>query len=143
MRLPENTTQTVVNEVPGYLKAKISEAVDAGSAKRVIDLHEVKRLDMAVIKLLFQAMQTCRDLALQFTLVGNAQIVSECKGFEDTKGWQFLRFHRGRKTASATAPVPCGRLTHFDRESWTRDPRDEPRACDRHGVFLRHRCRER
>ena len=44
---------------------------------------------MGVIKLLFQAMQTCRELALQFALVGNAQIVSECKGFEDTRNWVF------------------------------------------------------
>ena len=44
---------------------------------------------MGVIKLLFQAMQTCRDLGMQFALVANAHIISECKGFEDTRGWTF------------------------------------------------------
>ena len=34
-------------------------------------------------------MQACRELALQFALVANAQIVGECKEFEDTRGWTF------------------------------------------------------
>jgi two-component system cell cycle response regulator len=89
MRLPENCSATVVGEVLNYLKPKIAEAVNSGIVKAVIDLHELKGLNMAVIKLLIQAMSNCRDLALQYSLVGNNQIVSECKGFEDTKNWQF------------------------------------------------------
>lgn len=111
MRLPETTNQLVVNEVLSYLKPKMSEAVDGGLCKAVIDLHEVKRLDMVVIKLLFQAMQNCRELALQYALVGNAQLVSECKGFEDTKGWQFFDSIEDAKNSlgrTASAPVPAG-----------------------------------
>jgi len=105
MRLPENTSQTVVGEVLNYLKPKISEAVDAGIVKAVIDLHELKGLNMAVIKLLIQAMQTCKDLALQFTLVGNSQIVSECKGFEDTRTWQFYESLADAKASFGRAPA--------------------------------------
>jgi len=109
MRLPEVTNQMVVNEVLGYLKSKMSEAVDGGLSKAVIDLHEVKRLDMVVIKLLFQAMQNCRELALQFALVGNAQLVSECKGFEDTKGWNFFdSIEEAKSSLSKSSPVPAG-----------------------------------
>jgi two-component system, cell cycle response regulator len=90
MRLPANVSPSVIAEVSNYLKPKISEAVDGGICKAIIDLKEVQGgLNMNVIKLLFQAMQTCRELALQFALVGNTQIVNECKGFEDTKSWQF------------------------------------------------------
>jgi two-component system cell cycle response regulator len=66
---------------------------------------------MVVIKLLFQAMQNCRELALQYALVGNAQLVSECKGFEDTKGWQFFDSIEDAKNSlgrTASAPVPAG-----------------------------------
>ncbi|MBL9206856.1 MAG: response regulator [Opitutaceae bacterium] len=109
MRLPEVTNQLVVNEVLGYLKPKMSEAVDGGLCRAVIDLHEVKRLDMVVIKLLFQAMQHCRELALQFALVGNAQLVSECKGFEDTKGWQFFdSVEEAKASLSRSTPVAAG-----------------------------------
>ena len=64
------------------------------------------------IKLLFQAMQTCRDLAMNFGLVGNAQIISECKGFEDTRGWTFYesiddaKAGVGRTSGAATASAP-------------------------------------
>jgi two-component system cell cycle response regulator len=107
MRLPENTSQTVVGEVLNYLKPKISEAVDTGIVKAVIDLHELKGLNMAVIKLLIQAMQTCKDLALQFTLVGNSQIVSECKGFEDTRNWQFHESLADAKASFGRANAPA------------------------------------
>jgi two-component system cell cycle response regulator len=45
---------------------------------------------MTIIKLLFQTMQLCRELAMQFALVGNAHIIAECKGFEDTRNWSFF-----------------------------------------------------
>jgi two-component system cell cycle response regulator len=89
MRLPEVCSPAVIAEAGAYLKPKFAEAVDAGFNKVVIDIHQIKSLHMGIIKLLFQAMQTCRDLAMQFVLVGNAQIISECKGFEDTRGWTF------------------------------------------------------
>ena len=89
MRLPENCTPSVLAESANYLKPKFAEAVDAGTNKVVIDIHHVRTLHMGVIKLLFQAMQNCRELAMQFALVGNPQIIAECKGFEDTRGWTF------------------------------------------------------
>ena len=89
MRLPENCSQAVIAEASTYLKPKFAEAVDAGHNKVVIDIHQLKSLHMGIIKLLFQAMQTCRELAMQFALVANPQIITECKGFEDTRGWTF------------------------------------------------------
>ena len=89
LHLPENCAPAVLAEIGGYLKPKFAEAVDAGINKVVLDVHHVRTLHMGIIKLLFQAMQTCRELAIQFALVGHAQIVSECKGFEDTRGWTF------------------------------------------------------
>lgn len=108
MRLPEVCSPAVIAEVSTYLKPKFAEAVDAGFNKVVIDIHPIKSLHMGIIKLLFQAMQTCRDLGMQFALVGNAQIISECKGFEDTRGWTFYdsmdeaKANLGRAAASPT-----------------------------------------
>ena len=105
MRLPENCAPAVLAEVAGHLKPKFAEAVDAGFNKVVIDVHQIKTLHMGIIKLLFQAMQTCRELAIQFALVGNPQIVSECKGFEDTRGWTFFDSLDDAKTfVSKNAP---------------------------------------
>ena len=106
MRLPENCSPPVLAEAAHYLKLKFTEAVDAGHNKVVIDIHQLRNLHMGIIKLLFQAMQTCRELAMQFALVGNAQIISECKGFEDTRGWTFYetleeaKMNLGRPTSA-------------------------------------------
>ncbi|OAM88444.1 response regulator [Termitidicoccus mucosus] len=89
LAIPDNPTQHVINEITNYLKPKITEAVDAGIGKAIINVQALKRLDMTIIKVLFQAMQTCRELALHFCLVGNPAIIAECKGFEDTRNWQF------------------------------------------------------
>jgi two-component system cell cycle response regulator len=106
MKLPENCTPVVINEVTNYLKPKVSEAVDSGICRAIIDMKEVKTLNMNVIKLLFQSMQTCRDLALQFALVGNESISAECKGFEDTRNWSFYSSVEDAKNSlTKTAPA--------------------------------------
>lgn len=109
MRLPEACSPAVQAEAANYLKPKFAEAVDAGHNQVVIDIHCLKSLQMGVIKLLFQAMQTCRDLGLQFALVGNPQIIAECRGFEDTRGWTFyetLEEAKANLVKSATPPAP-------------------------------------
>lgn len=104
MKLPEVCSPTVVNEVSAYLKTKISEAVDSGISKAVFDLHEVKHLDMPLIKLLINAMQSCREVALAFTLIGSGSIVAESKGYEDTKSWQFYdTLEEARQSFSKTS----------------------------------------
>jgi two-component system cell cycle response regulator len=111
MHLPENCSPGVLAEVATYLKPKLAEAVDAGQNKVIIDIHPVKSLHMGVIKLLMQAMQTCRELGMQFTLVGNAQIIAECKGFEDTRTWGFHATLDEAKASFAgkpAAPQPAG-----------------------------------
>lgn len=109
MRLPENCSNPVLAEAALYLKPKLSEAVDAGHNKVLIDIHQLKALHMGVIKLLFQAMQTCRELGINFALVANPQIISECKGFEDTRGWTFYESLEDAKANlghAAAAPAP-------------------------------------
>ena len=90
MRMPENCPPGVTAEISTYLKTKLSEAVDAGHNKAVIDVHLLKSLHMGIIKLLMQAMQTCRELGVHCALVGNVHIIAECKGFEDTRTLAFF-----------------------------------------------------
>src|SRR5690606_13929315 len=61
MRLPEQTGPSAIHDINTYLKPKISDAVDAGISRAIIDLSELKRLDMNVIKLLVGAMGVCRE----------------------------------------------------------------------------------
>lgn len=114
MRLPENCSPSVLAEASAYLKPKLIEAVDAGHNKVVFDLHQLKSLQMGVIKVLFQAMQVCRDLALQNVLVGNPQLVAECKGFEDTRTWVFHESLAEARASLGRTPVPTPQLAVAD-----------------------------
>ena len=102
MRLPETCGPLILTEIDRHLKPKIAEAVDAGHVNVVIDAHLLNSLEMAVIKLLFQAMQTCRELGLKCAMVGNSKIAAECKGIEDTRHWNFYDSIEAARAPRAT-----------------------------------------
>lgn len=90
LHVPESCTPVALTEIGTYLKPKLADAVDCGNNHAIVDVRQVKTLDMGVIKLLLAAMQTCRDLGVQYVVVGNPQIIAESKGFEETSSWVFL-----------------------------------------------------
>jgi two-component system cell cycle response regulator len=113
LRLPENCTQAGITEAAQHLQAKLADTVDAGYNQAILDIGAIKALDVGVIKLLMQAMQDCRDLAMQFALVANAQLIAECRGYEDTRGWTFYETFEDAKAnlgkgAAKPAPVLAG-----------------------------------
>jgi two-component system cell cycle response regulator len=105
MRLPENTSIATLNEISGYMKAKISEAVDSGVSRAIIDVSKLRTLDMGLIKLLMQFMDIAGDLAMHHVLVGNPDVVRECRGFEDTKHWSFHDSIEAARSSFAPRPV--------------------------------------
>jgi two-component system cell cycle response regulator len=70
-KMPENCTPAALAEIATYLKPKLTEAVDAGLNRSIIDCSALKSLHMGVIKQLVAAMQLCKDTGvyLVFTLV--------------------------------------------------------------------------
>jgi two-component system cell cycle response regulator len=109
MMLPEASTPHVVNEVSIYLRGKISDAVDSGNTRVIFDLQKVNRLDMPVIKLLLTAMQACREVALNYCMIGPDALAQECKNYEDTRDWEFFESldeaRIGRKAVPARVPA--------------------------------------
>ncbi len=89
MKLPENCSLSILAEIATYLRPKLTEAVDAGHTKAIINIQPLKSLHMGVIKQLVEAMQLCKEAGLSFVLVGNKQLMAECKGFEETRNWTF------------------------------------------------------
>lgn len=113
-KMPENCTQAILAEIATYLKPKLTEAVDAGHNRAVINVSALKTLHMGVIKQLVQAMQYCRDASVSYALVGNAQLTVECKGFEETRTWSFYDTVEEAKASftktaapGAAAPAPA------------------------------------
>ncbi len=87
VRLPKNITQNGMNEISAFLKQKVSEAVDNGFARVIINVHELENVNVNIIKLLVQAMQICQELSLKYILVGSQQVITECKNFEESRDW--------------------------------------------------------
>ncbi len=87
MSLPENCTAAVLTEVTQYLQTKLTEAVDSGQGKVLIDIHNVRSLHMGIVELLMKMVQMCRDLAMQHALIGNPALIAECKGVAETNEW--------------------------------------------------------
>ncbi len=106
-KMPENCTPAALAEIATYLKPKLTEAVDAGHNRVVINCESLKSLHMGVIKQLVSAMQLCKDTGVNFALVGNSQLTSECKGFEETRTWNFHDTVAEAKASLAPKPQPA------------------------------------
>jgi two-component system cell cycle response regulator len=96
--LPEVCSAHQLADVTEYLEGKLSEAVDAGLGKFVIDLRAVRSLHIGVIRLVLEAIQVGRGLTMRFALAGNPHLITESKGLADTANW---RFHASLEEAKA------------------------------------------
>lgn len=104
VRLAGTPSTAVVNEVSGQFKQKVSEAVDNGLGKVIVDVHALEEVSMAVIKLLVQGMEICDELGLKHALVGNDTVIGECRGFEESRNWKwFSSLEEARGGAAAPA----------------------------------------
>lgn len=80
---------TAANEISSHLSEKITEAVDSGLDKLVMDLRQLKSVEVSLIELCINVMKAAKDLALKTGVVGTEAICQACKNYEETKEWQF------------------------------------------------------
>ncbi|MCH2155913.1 MAG: response regulator [Opitutales bacterium] len=101
LQLPADLTPNRQNEITGYLKPQVSEAVDAGLTKVVIDATELNALDTGGLKLLIMGNDLCKDLGLSLSMAGSEKVIEECKSYAESKDWVM---HSSLEDAKA-APV--------------------------------------
>jgi two-component system cell cycle response regulator len=89
LRVPSTYTANVANEVAVHLRAKLAEAVDSGVDKMIVDMSQVKKADVSVIKLGLSVWQLCSELSLKQRMIGSDAVCLECKNYEETKDWRF------------------------------------------------------
>lgn len=90
MTLPADFSQSVSNEVSVHLRNKITLAVDAGIDKMVIDLSQLKKADITLIKLGLSTIQMCNELSIKYSMIGSEAVCQECKNYEETKDWRLV-----------------------------------------------------
>ena len=89
-KLPATVTPVVSNDVSLHLRAQITEAVDSGLDRLIMDFSKLKSADINLVKLGLQAIQLCQELAMRYNMVGLDVVRDECKNYEESKDWRFV-----------------------------------------------------
>ena len=90
LKIPEQFTPQVANEVLSHLRTQVSDAVDAGFDKLVVDLSPLRTADISLVKLGLSVLQLSQELSLKQRMIGNEVVNEECKKYEETKDWSFV-----------------------------------------------------
>lgn len=103
INIPESLTPSVQNEIVGYLKKQISEAVDEGINKVIFNGTKMSKLDTAALKLMIMTVDMCNDLGLTLSMAGNAKLIEDCQSYAESKDWVISGSIEEAKTAPVTA----------------------------------------
>lgn len=89
--LPASFNQLIAGEITAHLRDKVCEAVDAGLNRLVIDLSQLRAMDVVVLKLGLEVIQLCSEFGLRYALIGSEAVCGEHANFQETKDWKFAR----------------------------------------------------
>lgn len=84
MSLPASVTRPVVLDVENSLGPALLDMKKTDSAKLVIDLLKVEKVNVSLIKTLLFAMSKSRETGFQFKVVGKPKLQEDLKGFKET-----------------------------------------------------------
>ena len=87
--LPSRSNASIYNEISHHLRNQMSDAVDSGIGKVILDMSQLQTADITVIKLGLEVKQTSQELGLKQRVIGNDAVCSECKNYEETSDWAF------------------------------------------------------
>lgn len=90
IKFPDPMTSFDSNEIATNLGSKISEAVDAGLDKVVIDIRQAKRVEMSLVEMCFSIVKTAQDLSMHVDFLGNSYVQGLVNQYHETKAWHFF-----------------------------------------------------
>ncbi len=108
LKVPARLDSYVFNNITAILHAKVAEAVDAGFDKLLVDLSALRSADINVIRLGLAVVKLCQDLSMRMKVVVNDDVHRECRVYEETKDWNFVRsLDEGIANLKGTPLVPA------------------------------------
>lgn len=93
LKLPPNFNTAIANDITLNLRPKVTESVDAGLHKLLMDMSQLTSADVTLIKLGLNVASLCQELDVRFTMIGSEAVSTECKNYEETKDWQLVGSH--------------------------------------------------
>lgn len=99
VNFPAGFNATIAHDITAHLSEKITEAVDAGLDKLIMDLSQLKSVDVVFIELALQIMKLSQDLSLKTGIIGTEGAITACRNYEETKDWLYASsFEEALKT---------------------------------------------
>jgi len=89
LRLPASFSPLVANDITLNLRPKITEGVDAGLDKLLMDMGRMTSADVTLVKLGLNVTSLCQELGVRLGMIGSKAVCTECKNYQETKDWQF------------------------------------------------------
>jgi len=77
-------------EIGNQLRGQLSDAVDSGIGKLMVDMSQVKNCDSPLIKFVLNILDLGNELSLKHCLIGSDAIKEFCASYEETKDWVLL-----------------------------------------------------
>ncbi len=109
LKLPQNFNPMVANDIMLSLRAKVTESVDAGLGKLLLDMSKMASADVNLVKLGITVTSLCQELGVKLAMIGSAVVCAECKNYEETKDWQFVKsYEEGLSQLSGTPMAVAG-----------------------------------
>jgi two-component system cell cycle response regulator len=90
LKLPPNFNSAIANDITLNLRPKVTESVDAGLHKLLMDMSQLTSADVTLIKLGLNVASLCQELDVRYTMIGSEAVSTECKNYEETKDWQLV-----------------------------------------------------
>jgi len=84
---PSSFDSPSASEISTYLEKQVSDAVDSGLDKLVVNLSQLKTADMALIEHVMGVMKFASDLSLKTGVAGSEELRQACANYEETKEW--------------------------------------------------------
>ena len=98
IKMRETFNSNVASEIGNQLRSQLSDAVDSGIGKLMVDMSQIKRCDVTLIKFVLNIIALGTELSLKHCLIGSDAIKEACASYEETKDWVLLEnVEQGRK----------------------------------------------
>jgi two-component system cell cycle response regulator len=91
VKIPNGITPSGSSELTQYINPKVREMVDAGLNRLIVDVSEIAKVEILIVKLLLTIIGACRELDIRFRVVGSAEFLHQARAFEETKDLEIFQ----------------------------------------------------
>jgi len=107
VKFPADFSTTVAGRIQSHLRSKMTDAVDSGLNKAIVDLSKFASADFDAIKTAIGVIEMIGEVGLNYRVVASDAISKECAGIEETNGWSFSSSYEEAVAELSGAAVPA------------------------------------